>query len=463
MINRFTLLAVCLLVPLVGASVDADDDAPIKVGEKGEKIAAFAAGLDEQGFSGVVLAALDAKVIAAQGVGFADTAKTIPNTPGTLFEIASLSKQFTAAGLLRLAQDGVLTLDDPLHTRLPGVPDDCKAITLRHLLQHTSGIPGANSRGSGFDLERVLPSFLRGGPRHTPGTHWEYWNQGYALAAEVMTQTSGRDFPDSLKVAIFRRAGLHSACFTGDAVEPTRVVSVGQSVHGPARGALEHPYGEFGFQYRGMGGVVISAMDLWRWDRSLETDAVLDAKAREAFFTPGPGNYALGWFVRTNEKGRLTQSHGGGVRGFVCEMRRFPSHQACIIVLANRDDAPVRDVANAIEQILFDEPLTWLSPPDEKFSRELVGDYESTARPGVMLLISLHGNAVQAWIDWSGRVTRGKIGLDGAGGLVFSDSRDQTKVTLSRDANGVVVSIALGELMTFTRKASHTPETTAPR
>src|SRR5262249_867556 len=118
-------------------------------------------------------------------------------------------------------------------------------------------------------------------------------------------------------------------------------VAIGVSKGGPARSALEHPYGAYGFQYRGMGGVVTSVWELWRWDRALREEGVLNAESRAALFAPGLNDYALGWFVKKDSRGRVVQSHGGAVRGFVCEIRRLPEDDGCVFVLANRDDAPV--------------------------------------------------------------------------------------------------------------------------
>ena len=119
--------------------------------------------------------------------------------------------------MLRLVQQGKLSLDDSISQHLPDVPEDCRLITVRHLLQHTSGIPGTNSAGGGDDIRKVLPLFLRGGPRHPPGTHWEYWNQGYALLSEIIANASGKDYTTYCKQELFEPAGLLATRFTGDA------------------------------------------------------------------------------------------------------------------------------------------------------------------------------------------------------------------------------------------------------
>jgi len=165
---------VCAVCP--GFANEPDEGQRFSEGAVGRRIVEFVEHSETAGFSGSVLAARKGAVIAAVAVGSADVDAQIPNTPATLFEIASATKQFTAAAVLRLVQEGRLALDDPISKHLPGVPENCRAITVRHLLQHTSGIPGTNAAGGGDDIAKVLPLFLRGGPRHPPGTHWEYWN-----------------------------------------------------------------------------------------------------------------------------------------------------------------------------------------------------------------------------------------------------------------------------------------------
>ena len=275
----------------------------------------------EIGFRGSVLVSKGGKVVLARGVGTADLDDKQPNTANTLFELASATKQFTGAAICRLQEQGKLRLDDPISKHLPGIPEDCGKITIRHLLTHTSGIPGTNSRGGGTDLDRVVPLFLKGGPKHEPGEHWEYWNQGYSLLAAIIERASGTSYTAYCKAQLFDRAGLEVTCFTGDPAPKGAQVAVGRSVRGKPRSALEHPYGSYGYQYRGMGGAVSNVWDLLRWHRALLGTKVLTDASKTALFRPFLANYALGWKI-SKDRGRTEHSHGGGVRGFVCEIRR---------------------------------------------------------------------------------------------------------------------------------------------
>ena len=217
--NTMSLLSGMLVILGTGCVNPAKANSEVathSTGEAGRRIVEYVKSQEGAGFRGAVLAAKNGKVVAAVGVGSSDLAGKSRITPSTLFEIASATKQFTAAAIMRLVQEGRLGLDDSIAKHLPGVPEECRAITVRHLLQHTSGIPGKNSQGGGKDLGKVLPLFLRGGPRHPPGTHWEYWNQGYALLSEIIARVSGEPYTDFCRRALFTPSGMHVTRFTGD-------------------------------------------------------------------------------------------------------------------------------------------------------------------------------------------------------------------------------------------------------
>lgn len=401
----------------------------------------------EDGFTGAVLVARDGAIVAEMAVGHADLEGTVPNTPETLFEIASLTKQFTAAAVLKLVEEGKLRLDDPISKHLPGVPENCRAITIEHLLRHTSGIPGTNSHGHGDDIDVVLPTFLQGGPRHEPGTHWEYWNQGYAIVTEIIARAAGRPYVDYCKEMLFRPAGMTTACFTGDAAPEGAVVATGRSRMGPPRSALEHPYGAYGFQYRGMGGAVCSVRDLWKWDRALRGDGVLNEGSRKELFTQGIGSYALGWMISTDPQGRVVERHGGGVRGFVCDMRRYPDLDGTVIVLANDDRARLLDLVSALERALRDEPPgpeESLKPLPPELADALVGTYRSGR--GTLLTVKRQGRATSAMLHFmppDGPRRDSRLLVDDKGAIMISYPGAVHEVTLERDDAGAVTAMTM--------------------
>ncbi|MGP1347632.1 MAG: serine hydrolase domain-containing protein [Phycisphaerales bacterium] len=457
--------ALALMVMSAALIPEVNERTEFAIGDRGFAVASVVEDAASAGFRGVVLAADGGEVACVVAVGGDDDGPHAIRAD-TVFELASVTKQFTGAAIMRLVQDGLLSLDDPIGEHLPGVPDECSAITVRHLLQHTSGIPGTNTRGGGEAIEAVLPSFLDGGPRHAPGTRWEYWNSGYALLSEIIARASGEAYTAYVRRVIFEPAGMRSACFTGDAAPEGVPVARGLSGMGPARTALEHPYGAYGLQYRGMGGAVAGVWDLWRWDRALDGDAVLDAGSKAALFEPGLNGYALGWFVREVD-GMTVQSHGGAVRGFTAELRRYPDRDGLIVVLCADDRYRPGGLADSVAAALFGDGAGEgdgdVAAGGDAELGALAGRYESGGAPGApgntVLFVERADGAGRApvRIVWRGNgpVTRALIERDGDGGLVLSDGAGTYAVS-ARVVDGVVAEVSIqidpnGAAMAFAR------------
>lgn len=365
------------------------------------------------GFSGVVLVGRDGKVVAAIPRGFAGESDKSPLRLTSLFEIASCTKPFTAIATLQLAESGKLSLDDSITEHLPNVPVNCKGITIRHLLSHTSGIPGTNTNGSGDDIAGVVPKFLAGGPKHKPGENYEYWNQGYALLSEIVARASGSSYTQYVQDHIFVPCKMSASRFTGDEAPAGSSVAVGRSTRGASRSALEHPYGSYGFQYRGMGGLVTNVKDLWKWDRALHSNQLISQKLLTEMTMSGAGGYGLGWFVQADLNGKPSQRHGGSVRGFLTEIRRYPSLDGALFVLSNSDDSlPIMIVKAGVEQILFGKQPNMVIPqtPDRRLLGRVEGEYKDAK--GRRLVIASSGKLPSLKIYWGGPVTVGYLGLD---------------------------------------------------
>ncbi len=349
------------------------------------------------GFAGSVLVVRGGETLLAKGYGVADPATERPNSPDTLFEIASATKQFTAAAILKLAEQERLTLDDRISQHLPGVPKSCDAITIRHLLTHTSGIPRSNARGRGDDLAAATSAFLEGGPKAKPGETFAYWNGGYALLAGIVERASGETFTAFCETQLFAPAGMTDTGFTGDADLDRTRAAVGIAGAGEPRSALDHPYGSYGYQYKGMGGAVTTVLDLRKWDIALRSDLVLSARSREALFTPAREGYALGWMVSSSRP--RTASHGGAVRGFLTEFARELDRDGCTVVLCNRDDLPLRWLVRGIDAIVAGTPHEMPPPPvpvalSEAELAGIAGTYRVDDEQTIELVVD--GDAIRA-------------------------------------------------------------------
>lgn len=277
--------------------------------------------------------ARDGEILLSRGYGLADRTKKVPNGPTTLFEVSALSKQFTAAAVLRLASQGKLSIDDPVAKHLPKVPEAHRDVTIAHLLHHTSGFPRFGPSGSGADRDAAVARYLASTRRAKAGERFEYWNGGYALLAAVVEAVTKEDFREVCRRELFRPAGMTSTGFCGDADLDQALLARGYGDDDRDAGSASSH--SFGWEYRGMGGVVTSAIDLHRWDRALRGDAILPEKERAILFEPALRDYACGWYVAKDRDGGRVAAHGGTASGFESECVRWLDGDSLVVVLAN--------------------------------------------------------------------------------------------------------------------------------
>ncbi len=293
------------------------------------------------GFSFVVVR--DGAVVYARGFGVADLASKAPVAPQTRFAIGSLTKQFTAAAILLLAQRGRLALDDPLSKYAPELPN-ANAITLRMLLWQTSGLhnypdPGEHPwpTAGAIPLSSILAILKTDNPDFAPGTQWEYSNANYAALSAVVERASGTGEGPFLAANVFGPLGMHASGYGYAAQAGTAV---------PYRGTAPfEPQQPISLDlFAGAGAAVSTATDMARWDVALMAGTLLDAASMRDLWTPGtaggkPVEYAMG-FVPATVAGHRELWHNGlapGAGGY-CYNAIFPDDRLAVIVLSNGYD-----------------------------------------------------------------------------------------------------------------------------
>lgn len=340
-----SLLATCAL--------PAQEPGTVVQGELGRSLDRAVQRATGGGFWGAVLVARGGEALLAKGYGFADY-EARPNGPNTLFEIASASKQFTAAAVLRLHMEGKLEVTDPLDKFFKAVPRDKRGITIHQLLTHTSGLSPETGvpYDSPFTREQLVAYMLAQPLASKPGEKFAYCNFGYALLAALVEVVSGRSFEEFSRENLFRPAGLKETGFVRDpALDAKRAAA--RLIEGrPGATATEW---HWGWGYRGMGGVVSSALDLLRWDRALRGEAVLDAKTKALLYTPEKEGYACGWLVALTPRGTTRVQHSGSVAGFAVQLARHLEEDAVVVLLSNgRSDLGA--ALAVIDGLLFPKP-----------------------------------------------------------------------------------------------------------
>lgn len=349
-------------------------------------------------FMGAVLVARGAEVLFQGGYGNANLELGVPNTPETVFRLGSLTKQFTAAAILQLQDQGRLSVNDTLDRYLPDAPH-AGEVTLAQLLSHSSGIPDSLASPS-LELRQAhtpdeMISLVAGKPlEFTPSSQYKYCNICYVMLARVVEKVSGQSYAEYMAEHIFQPAGM-----TATGIDEASPV-VPHRAAGYTWDDQTYRNAEFiDMSNVGGAGILISTIgDMYKWDRALYTDAVLSAAAREAYFTPsvsiGDGtSYAYGWRILDTPEHTLAV-HSGGSIGFSTFVIRDPATQLYVIVLTNIENSAVQEVAQGLAAIAFGEPYNMPGKPpvveavevDPAVLQKYAGSYQ--VKPDMVLTIT---------------------------------------------------------------------------
>ncbi|HYF72845.1 MAG TPA: serine hydrolase domain-containing protein, partial [Nocardioides sp.] len=301
-------LAAALLLSSCEAGAPAPDE------ETGQRPLFRAADVPD-GSSGSLVAVADGEVVACQGWGAADRGARTPAGCDTVFDIGSLTKQFTAAAVVRLQMQGRLRVTDSLGDFFARVPVDKRGITVRHLLTHTAGLVG----GLGDDYEplsrdAMVSAALASKLRSAPGVRYHYSNLGYSLLAAIVEVASGTGYEDYLASELFGPAGMARTGYVLPDWDPSDVAVEYDARDRPQGRPYDHPWAADGpyWNLRGNGGLLSTAHDMGRWLLALEGGSVLDDDAKAELFRPrvleepgGETRYAYGWVVADTPFGEV--------------------------------------------------------------------------------------------------------------------------------------------------------------
>ncbi|MHC1655288.1 serine hydrolase domain-containing protein [Stenotrophomonas maltophilia] len=306
-----------------------------------------------------VLVLHDGQAVFRRGYGLAVVEDSTAVTPASTFRLASISKQFTAAAVLLLVEDGRLGLDQPARQWLPELPPAAAAITLRQLLSHTGGLLDYEDLMDPADTRQVhdadVLTLLSRQDRlnFAPGTQYRYSNSGYALLAVIVGRASGQDFAAFLQQRIFAPLGMAHTVAHQDGVDTVTARAYGYSWIDRHWQRTDQSTTS---AVLGDGGIYSSLDDLARWDAALYDDRLLSQASRRAMFSPATPttetdvpHYGFGW--RLNGP---VQWHSGESIGFRNVILRHPEKHLTVIVLTNRNDPEPYPLALKIAQRWLD-------------------------------------------------------------------------------------------------------------
>jgi CubicO group peptidase (beta-lactamase class C family) len=328
-----------------------------EVQSKATRIDALMRSLSERGqFSGSILVAEQGRIIYERGFGKADIKNNIAFTPNTPVYLASLTKQFTAMAIMMLAEQRGLSYGDSLSKYFPEFPSYAANITIRNLLNHTSGIAdyvGLGLEHPGLTNKDVLSALTRQEAlRFPPGEKFEYSNSNYVLLALIVEKATAQPYKLFLQNKIFVPLGMQHT-FVYDGSRQKTVRAVGYNRFGDVSDYDLLTYGE--------GGIYSTVADLFKWDQALYTERLVKRSTLDEAFTRGKlndgssANYGFGWAI-VDFNGETIYAHAGRYGGFNTYIKRFPKERATIIFLTNYDFRDMGAIGNALINILHDQP-----------------------------------------------------------------------------------------------------------
>jgi CubicO group peptidase (beta-lactamase class C family) len=324
--------------------------------------------VDAQMFMGSVLVAESGKVIFSKSYGMADLEWNVPNSSTTRFNIASMTKQFTAASILLLEDRGKLRTDDLVKKYLPDAPASWDKITIYHLLTHTAGI---SDNAAGYEPGPPEKLLFHDVPlKFPPGEQWAYTNLGYMVLGYLLEKVSGQSYEEFVQQNIFKPLRMNdSGLMSFVTIIPRRA-----SGYWPGNNGIENAErwdARIGFS---AGSLYSTTEDLLRWEEGLFGGKLLTPASLHKMTTPFKSDYACGLHVNRVD-GHLMIEHDGNNIGFNSDMAYYPEERIAVIVLANLNGTVTGEMTKALAAVAHGE-----TPPIPSVHKEISLSEEVLAR-----------------------------------------------------------------------------------
>ena len=317
--------------------------------------------MSKQKIPGVSLAILqNGKISILKSYGLANVEHNVPVKPETVFQSGSMGKQFTAAAVMILVQQGKISLDDNISKYFPDAPATWKDITVRHLLTQTSGMgdyPDEIDLRRDYSEDQYLEFFTKAPLNFAPGTRWDYSNVGYVILGTLIRKVTGKFYGDFLQEEIFKPLGMTSARVISEAdIVPNRAAGY-RLVNGSLK---NQQWVSPSTNSTADGSLYFSILDLAKWDAALYTDIPLKQSSWQQIWTPAKlvdgkqKPYGFGWFTDRLHNRRI-MFHGGAWQGFKSFIVRFPDDKLSIIFFANSWETKDFRFARGLAAIFYPE------------------------------------------------------------------------------------------------------------
>jgi CubicO group peptidase (beta-lactamase class C family) len=310
-------------------------------------------------FNGTVLVVQKGKVLLDKAYGYQRTADSTRNETGTIFQLGSVTKQFTSTAILKLEEEKKLSLQDKLSKYFPDYPKG-DSITIEHLLTHTSGIFNyTNNRefmekevSNPASREKIMAMFKDKPLNFSPGSKWDYSNSGYSMLGYIIEKAAGKPYEQVMREYIFRPLHMDHTGFDfknlADPKKSTGYFNISDTVSTPAPSVDSTVSFAAGAMYS-------TTADLYKWHQAAQQYKIISKADWERAYTPFMNHYGYGW-ESDSIAGKRKVSHGGGIHGYVTSLARVPEDDVFVVVLDNASDREVGKIAASLLAILYDKP-----------------------------------------------------------------------------------------------------------
>lgn len=353
------------------------------------KIDSYLKASETNGFSGVVLVAKKGEILLSKGYGWADRKNKTPNLPETIFNIGSVTKQFTASAILKLVEQRKMKTSDKLSLYFPQIPLDKTDITIHQLLTHTSGI---SSKTGGFryheaSKKQFLKEFFEATLHAEPGTSYQYANANYILLTVILEMVSEQTYDTFLQKNLFVPAQMKSTGYKSVNFDKERLA------HGYYYNRDDEQWMDWGTTQQhlpdnnnhwysiGKGDIHSTIEDLYKWHNALKNNLVLTSKIRESQETPfvaendnNTSYYGYGWAISKSDRDTKIVAHNGSNGLYFADFVRFVEDDIVIIYMTNKFLGPESEnVAREIGKMMFD--ANYNAPPIPRNIYELIHEF----------------------------------------------------------------------------------------
>ncbi len=358
-------------------------------------------------FNGSVLVSWKGTVILQRGDGYKDLAANTRNDEHTIYQVGSVTKQFTSAIILRLQEQGKLSVQDKLSKYIPDYPHG-DSITIENLLTHTSGIYNYTNDGAfmttrtakPIERDSLVARFKYKPLDFLPGSTFSYTNSGYILLGTIIEKVTGKPWFQVVREDIFQPLRMdHSGFDFAGLKSPDKATGYFSPAASQGASIVDSSVSF------AAGALYSTVEDMYKWDRALYSSKIIGQASLQKAFTPYKGNYGYGWSI-DSAWGKKVVEHGGAITGFTSFILRVPEDGTAIILLDNRQSGALGKIAAAINALLHGEKYEL---PKERIEitvdtailRQYTGSYQLT--PNLIITITLENGRLKGQPSGQGK------------------------------------------------------------